>query len=194
MPLGPFNKGSENARFRVVAIRRDGAPVILCRKLSRDDAEAVVDALGDARAFRSISAEPDDNNPLEMMAAHANAVWSPTRADSDDSLQDANGTYRITSLEPNAGAVVLARGLTAEEATRLRSGLAINWPEMAFTLEAESALEPGDDHLCQVVGMGVNRHRKVLMTGMTSDQAQMARDAVLTIGNYGWAWVERQPA
>ena len=105
------------------------------------------------------------------------------------------GTYCITAIDNKLGASAIAAGMTFRKAVELRAQLRKLWPDVAFIVEPEMVPDRFDldPPIYQIVGVNDDRSRMILMIGMTLEQAESTRDALLETDAFIWIWIEREP-
>jgi hypothetical protein len=103
--------------------------------------------------------------------------------------------YCITSIDKRRGTEIVAAGMTFQKAVELKQSLANRFPDVAFVVEPEP--DPSKFTLSppvyQIIGVNDDHTRTVLMHGMTLEQAESTRDALLDTGAFVWIWIEREP-
>jgi hypothetical protein len=103
------------------------------------------------------------------------------------------GNYCITAIDKAHGASAVAAGMTFRQAIELRQKMARRWSDITFIVEPDDTHLTIEPSVYQIVGVNEDRSRTILMNGMTLDQAEAARDALLPIAAFIWIWIEREP-
>ncbi len=103
--------------------------------------------------------------------------------------------YCITSIDKRRGTEILAAGMTFQKAVELKKVLAKSFPDVAFIVEPEP--DPSrftqSPPVYQIIGVNEDHTRTMLMHGMTLEQAESTRDALLDTDAFVWIWIERAP-
>jgi len=104
--------------------------------------------------------------------------------------------YCVTSIDRERRVAVIAAGMSFPQALGLRKALAPRWPDVTFIVEPEP--DPAQytffPPIYQIIGVNQDRSRTMLMQGMTLEEAEAARDALLDTRAlvFLWIWIERE--